>query len=203
VTERLPVVLVSGVPDRWSELIPGLESRFDVVVVEHPEAIDGLGLERYAVVAEGEASAAVLLRAIEGDRVDAIVLLTPIDGGVLAGRDAELEALTCPVLIFAGEDDPVVPAVAVEALADRIPSSTLGLVPDCGHDLVKEVPETLFPMVVEYLRARYAHAPHGHDDHSGLVMLQLERRPPWLAGDDELDEPISPDPATQEVGPGA
>lgn len=203
-TERLPVVLVADVPNRWRELIPGLESRFDVLVVEHPDAIGGLGLDRYAVIAEGEASAAVLLRAIDGDHVDALVLLTPIDdGGVLGGREAELEALTCPVLIFTGEDDPVVPASTVEALAERIPSSTLGLVPDCGHDLVADVPETLFPMIVEYLRARYAHAPHGHDDHSGLVMLQLERRPPWLADDDELDEPIPPDPATQEVGPGA
>jgi pimeloyl-ACP methyl ester carboxylesterase len=203
VNERLAVVLVSRLPERWRDLIPGLESRFDVIVVEEPDAIGGLGLDRYAVVAEGRDSAAVLLRAIEGDRVDAMVLLTPTDGGVLDGREAGLAALTCPVLIFTGEDDPIVPAGTVEALGERIPSSTLGLVPDCGHDLAAEVPETLFPMIVEYLRARYAHAPHGHEDHSGLVMLQLERRPSWLSDDDELDEPIEPDPATQEVGPGA
>jgi len=204
VEERLPVVLLSDRADRWRELVPGLEARFRPVVAETSGAIGGLGLDRYAVVAEGEAATAVLGLALGGDPVDAMVLLTPIDDGSLAGRDPELAALSCPVLIFTGEDDPVVPVAAVEALGDRIPSSTLGVLPGCGHDLVEEAPETLFPMIVEYLRARYAHAPHGHEDHSGLVMLQLERRPPWAdveAPDD--DEPTVPDPTTQEVGPGA
>jgi len=202
--ERLPVVLVSDPRDRWHGLVPGLESRFDVMVVEHPDAIGELGLGRYAVVAEGQAAAVALGRALDGDPVDAMVLLTPVDEGSLAGREAELAALTFPVLIFTGEDDPVVPAATVEALGDLIPSSTLGVLPGCGHDLVREAPETLFPMIAEYLRARYAHAPHGHEDPSGLVMLQLERRPSWLDEHDEEDaEPAEPDPATQEVGPGA
>jgi pimeloyl-ACP methyl ester carboxylesterase len=200
--ERLPVVLVADVVDRWRELIPGLETRFRPVVVERPGAIAALGLDRYAVVAEGEASVAALHRALDGDPVDAIVLLTPPEDASLIGREADLAALSCPVLIFTGEDDPIVPVASVESLADRIPSSTLGVLPGCGHDLVREAPETLFPMIVEYLRARYAHAPHGHEDHSGLVMLQLERRPPWVDVDDD-GEPAVPDPANQEVGPGA
>jgi pimeloyl-ACP methyl ester carboxylesterase len=200
--ERLPVVLVSDVVDRWRALLPGLEARFRSFVVEHPDAIGVLGLDRYAIVAEGAASVAALQRALDGEPVDAIVLLTPSDDGSLAEREADLAALTCPVLIFTGEDDPIVPVASVEALADRIPSSTLGMLPGCGHDLVREAPETLFPMIVEYLRARYAHAPHGHDDHSGLVMLQLERRPSWVDEEDD-DDPGVPDPANQEVGPGA
>jgi fermentation-respiration switch protein FrsA (DUF1100 family) len=156
------------------------------------------------VVAEGATATAVLEFALDGAPIDAMVLLTPIDDGSLAGRAGELAALTCPVLIFTGEDDPVVPVASVEALGDRLPSSTLGVLPGCGHDLVEEAPETLFPMIVEYLRARYAHAPHGHEDHSGLVMLQLERRPPWADVEAlEDDQPTVPDPATQEVGPGA
>jgi pimeloyl-ACP methyl ester carboxylesterase len=202
--DRLPVVLVSDPLDRWDELVPGLGSRFEVTVVENPDEIGGIGLGRFAVVAEGRAAAVVLGRALDGDPIDAMVLLTPADDGSLAARESELAALTCPVLIFTGEDDPVVPAANVEALGDRIPSSTLGVLPGCGHDLVREAPETLFPMIVEYLRARYARAPHGHEDLSGLVMLQLERRPPWLDEHDEPDEePAEPDPATQEVGPGA
>ncbi len=204
VEERLPVVLLSDRPDRWRELVPGLEARFRAIFTKGPDAIGALGLERYAVVAEGEAAAIVLGLALGGDPIDAMVLLTPIDDGSLARRDAELATLSCPVLIFTGEDDPVVPVATVEALGDRIPTSTLGVLPGCGHDLVEEAPETLFPMIVEYLRARYAHAPHGHDDHSGLVMLQLERRPPWADMEvPEDDEATVPDPATQEVGPGA
>jgi pimeloyl-ACP methyl ester carboxylesterase len=200
--DRLPVVLVSDSAERWGELLVGLEARFRSVVVVHPDAIGALGLDRYAIVAEGEAAAAALRRALDGDPVDAIVLLTPTDDGSLAGRAGDLAALTCPVLIFTGEDDPTVPVTSVEALGDLIPSSTLGVLPGCGHDLVVEASETLFPMIVEYLRARYAHAPHGHEDHSGLVMLQLERRPSWVDEEDD-DEPAVPDPSEQEVGPGA
>ena len=71
-----------------------------------------------------------------------------------------------------------------------MPSSTLGLLPGCGHFLVDEAPDTIGPMIAEYLRARYAHAPHGHGDpHAGVVMLQLERRPPWVdLEEDERDE---------------
>jgi pimeloyl-ACP methyl ester carboxylesterase len=200
--DRLPVVLVADDAERWSELLAGLEARFRPVVVEHPNAIGALGLDRYAIVAEGEASAAALRRAIDGDPVDAIVLLSPTDDGSLAERRSDLADLTCPVLIFTGEDDPIVPVASVEALGDLIPSSTLGLLPGCGHDLVAQAPETLFPMIVEYLRARYARAPHGHEDHSGVVMLQLERRPSWIDEVDD-DEPAVPDPADQEVGPGS
>lgn len=201
--KRLPVVLVSGVADRWEALIPALESRFRAIAVEHPDEIDGLGLDRYGIVAEGTASTQVLRGALDGDPIDAIVLLTPADDGSLAGREGDLASISAPVLIFTGEDDPLVPVASVEALGDRLPSSTLGVLPGCGHDLVQEAPETLFPMIVEYLRARYAHAPHGHEDHSGLVMLQLERRPPWLDDPQDDIEPVVPDPADQEVGPGA
>ncbi len=98
--------------------------------------------------------------------------------------DEELDALArveVPVLILWGEDDPLVPASVGERLNEAMPSSTLGLLPGCGHFLVEEAADTIAPMISEYLRARYAHAPHGHSDPAaGVVMLQLERRPPWV-----------------------
>ena len=59
-------------------------------------------------------------------------------------------------------------------------------------------------MIVEYLRARYLRAPAFN--HSGITMLQLERRSPEI--DLELyeqddGEPAPVDPAQQEVGPNA
>ena len=64
--------------------------------------------------------------------------------------------------------------------------------------LVEEAAETLGPMISEYLRARYAHAPHGHaDPNAGIVMLQLERRPPWVDLEeyerDDWFEPVADD----------
>jgi pimeloyl-ACP methyl ester carboxylesterase len=95
-------------------------------------------------------------------------------------RDA-LARVDVPVLILWGEDDPLVPASVGERLNGSMPSSTLGLLPGCGHFLVEEAADTIAPMISEYLRARYTHAPHGHaDPSSGVVMLQLERRPPWV-----------------------
>ena len=70
-----------------------------------------------------------------------------------------------------------------------MPSSTLGLLPGCGHFLPEEAPETIGPMIAEYLRARFLMEPHGHDQKNGVVMLQLERRPPWVdLADDEADD---------------
>ena len=117
-------------------------------------------------------------------------VLEGLDAAGLAERPAELAALDVPVLIFWGEDDPVYPSSVGERLNDAMPSSTLGLLPGCGHFLVEEAAETIGPMISEYLRARYAHTPHGHDDPaSGIVMLQLERRPPWIdLEQDERDE---------------
>ena len=284
-----PVLLLHGFPAsswQWREFLPLLAARFRVIAPDLPGAgastvADGvtldletqagamrelmvhLGIERYAVVGHDAGAGVAQLLALDGDRVDALVLLsaatldawpspgvaqaharleasgdTPdtvrqlvrgafetgaiqrdrltdevldayadpyvsgdgparfmrvlegLDGAGLVERAPELAAIDVPVLIFWGEDDPVYPSSVGERLNDAMPSSTLGLLPGCGHFLVEEAAETIGPMIAEYLRARYAHAPHGHDDQgSGIVMLQLERRPPWIdLEQDERDE---------------
>ena len=117
-------------------------------------------------------------------------VLQGLDGRGLAGREADLARIEVPALILWGEDDPVYPSSVGERLNDAMPSSTLGLLPGCGHFLVDEAPDTIGPMIAEYLRARYARAPHGHGDpNAGIVMLQLERRPPWVdLEEEERDE---------------
>ena len=108
-----------------------------------------------------------------------------MDGAGLEDRDDDLGKLEIPVLIFWGEDDPFLPVAVAERLNAAIPSSTLGLVPGCGHFLVDDAIETIGPLIHEYLRARYLRAPHGHGDPTGAVMIQLDRRPPWLDLDDD------------------
>ncbi len=135
--------------------------------------------------------------------------LRALDGQGLAGREAEFERIEFPVLILWGEEDPFFAPLVAERLNDALPSSALGFLPGCGHFIVDEAADTIGPMISEYLRARWLHAPHGHDDTSGVVMLQLERRPPWVdlaeaEADDWFEEggegPRTPDPADQEVG---
>jgi pimeloyl-ACP methyl ester carboxylesterase len=95
-----------------------------------------------------------------------------------------------PVLLLWGEEDPLVPVAVADRLNEAIASSTLGLVPGCGHFLTEEAPDTIAPLIHEYLRALYLRAPHGHaDEKAGAVMLQLERRPPWVdLEEDEADD---------------
>ncbi len=135
--------------------------------------------------------------------------LNAIDGEGLAGREADFERIEFPVLILWGEDDPFFPPHVGERLNEAMPSSALGLLPGCGHFIVDEAADTIGPLISEYLRARWLHAPHGHGDTSGVVMLQLERRPPWVdlaeaEAEDGYEEggegPLVPDPAGQEIG---
>ena len=84
-----------------------------------------------------------------------------------------MRAWDLPTLILWGEEDPF------QSIADRgateraIASSALGLVPGCGHFLPEEAPETIFPIISEYLRANYLRIPHGHAA-DGPVLVPLE-----------------------------
>ena len=188
--------------DQWREFVPLLESRFRVVApdlpagdieatLRHLETL--LAGERCGVVGHGTGGALAQSLALRGG-VDAMVLLdAPRAEGV---GDEDLASFDFPVLILWGEDDEVVPVAVAEELNDAIATSTLGLLPGCGHDLTDEAAATIAPMILEYLRARYlklSHSEaHGHDAdhaHDGVVRVQLERRPPWVdLEEDERDD---------------
>jgi pimeloyl-ACP methyl ester carboxylesterase len=184
--------------DQWREFVPLLESRFRVIAPNLPAGeteakLDHLRSEidgaRCGVIGHGTGGALAQALAASGG-VDAMVLLdAPRAPGV---RDQDLASFDFPVLLLWGEDDEVVPVSIAEALNDAIATSTLGLLPGCGHDLTEEAAVTIAPMILEYLRARYLKVPHGHDAdhaHEGVVRIQLERRPPWVdLEDDERDD---------------
>jgi pimeloyl-ACP methyl ester carboxylesterase len=205
VTDDRPIVLLlhdgGRSADQWREFVPLLESRFRVVVPDLPanddEALEQLETlldgERCGVIGHGTGGALAQTLAVRGG-VDAMVLLdSPRAEGV---GDEDLASFDFPVLLLWGEDDEVVPVAVAEELNDAIPTSTLGLLPGCGHDLTDEAAATIAPMILEYLRARYlkeSHAEaHGHDAdhaHDGVVRIQLERRPPWVdLEEDERDD---------------
>ena len=54
-----------------------------------------------------------------------------------------LAAITCPTLVVAGTDDQLTPPECARELAEGIPSSTLQLLPECGHMLTWEQPEAV------------------------------------------------------------
>jgi pimeloyl-ACP methyl ester carboxylesterase len=200
---RIVLLLHDGgrAADQWREFVPLLESRFRVVVPDlaanDDEALEQLETlldgERCGVIGHGAGGALAQSLALRGG-VDAMVLLdAPHAEGV---GDEDLASFDFPVLLLWGEDDEVVPVAVAEELNDAIPTSTLGLLPGCSHDLTDEAAATIAPMILEYLRARYlkeSHAEaHGHDAdhaHDGVVRIQLERRPPWVdLEEDERDD---------------
>jgi pimeloyl-ACP methyl ester carboxylesterase len=65
-----------------------------------------------------------------------------------------LPALSCPVLILAGEDDPICPLPVVEDLASQLPAGTTRLVrlPGARHTIFRDRPDLAFPAVEEFIR---------------------------------------------------
>jgi pimeloyl-ACP methyl ester carboxylesterase len=121
-----------------------------------------------------------------------------LDGLGLKQLEPSMTAWDLPTLILWGEDDPFHPVDIAERLNAAIPSSALGLVPGCGHFLPDEAPETIFPIISEYLRANYLRIPHGHQP-AGPVLVPLGAVP--AGGDAEDPEPVVAE--DQEVGPNA
>jgi len=64
-----------------------------------------------------------------------------------------LAAIRCPVLILAGEDDPVCPLPIVEDLASRLPAGTTRLVrlPGARHTIFRDRPDLAFPAIEEFI----------------------------------------------------
>jgi len=64
-----------------------------------------------------------------------------------------LGAVTCPVLILAGEDDPVCPLPVVEELASRLPAGTTRFVrlPGARHTIFRDRPDLAFPAVKSFV----------------------------------------------------
>ena len=62
-------------------------------------------------------------------------------------------SVTCPVLVLAGEDDPICPLPVVEELTDRLPTQTTRLVrlPGARHTIFRDRPDLAFPAVKNFI----------------------------------------------------
>jgi valacyclovir hydrolase len=65
---------------------------------------------------------------------------------------ARADAITCPVLLIAGEQDPFVPIPLLAQLAARIPHSRMMEVKDAGHDVHLSHTEWLTTTVLDWLK---------------------------------------------------
>lgn len=88
----------------------------------------------------------------------------------------ELTHIDVPTLLLWGEDDPFVPTEVAEGLNERIETSSLALLPGCGHFLPEEAAATIVPLVAQWLAGRYLGRTHNHPHGPVLVQLDPRRR---------------------------
>ncbi len=66
---------------------------------------------------------------------------------------AEAKAITCPVLLVAGDEDCAVPAPAVAALGTYLPNAEAHVLPATGHSPYFERPDVFNGLLLRFLRA--------------------------------------------------
>jgi proline iminopeptidase len=65
----------------------------------------------------------------------------------------ELNAVRCPVLVLAGEDDPASPAASARRVTDAAgrPDLALHVFPEVAHGVFRQAPERAFGLLREFL----------------------------------------------------
>jgi pimeloyl-ACP methyl ester carboxylesterase len=116
------------------------------------------------------------------ERADGVQRFTRIvagfDGEGLVGLEPRLGKLEIPAFVLWGEDDAFLPAELAERLGDALPWASVALLPGCGHFLLEDAPETVAPLIVQWLRTQYLRLPQAHAHDEGAVTVELGRRAP-------------------------
>jgi len=117
-------------------------------------------------------------RPFEGpDGVERFVrVASDLDGRGLVDIEPRLTELEIPALVLWGEDDAYLPAELAERLGEALPRAAVALLPGCGHFLLEDAPETVAPLLFQWLRSQYLGISHAHEE--GPVTVTLGRRPP-------------------------
>lgn len=98
-----------------------------------------------------------------------------VTGKGLAGREADLADLDMPTLVIWGEQDPFLSADLAERLGEAILGSAVALLPGCSHFVTEDAPQTVGPLIYEYLRSRYLREAHAHSEPSPLLLQPRPR----------------------------
>lgn len=159
------LLILSRYRELWKNVLPFLGGM--KVVLGRRATDPPIG---FAVLGHGESGHfAQALALDEGARA---LLLMSCD--LLRGREEDLAGLDIPVLLLWGEDDTVHPIEEAYVLNELIPTSTLAVVPGCGHELPLQAPDTVGPLIADYLRSKWMGLDHGH---GGPTVIELSSPP--------------------------
>lgn len=97
------------------------------------EVMNDLGAGDQDALKNHGAAANLIESVLEGSQQGADVIAHETQLAVIKGWNVELPAITCPVLIWHGEQDSVVPATRAPELAKEFPNAYARVVPNRGH----------------------------------------------------------------------
>ena len=60
-------------------------------------------------------------------------------------------------------------------MGETISGATVALLPGCSHFITEDAPQTVGPLIYEFLRSQYVSDPHSHVHPNGPVPVFLER----------------------------
>jgi 3-oxoadipate enol-lactonase len=147
--ERIWALALCGGAPAWpAEAAPGFSQRAELArggrMDEIAEAVATTGLSERCR-AEDPSRHGLMLALIASNDPEAYAESALATG---AGSMRELERLECPVLAFAGSEDPVTPPAFAEAIAEAAPKGETAVVEGAAHWCMLERPqavnETLF-----------------------------------------------------------
>jgi pimeloyl-ACP methyl ester carboxylesterase len=85
-----------------------------------------------------------------------------LDGRGLSDAARRVGEQKIPALLVWGEDDPWLPSSLAERLQEEVAEAALAVLPGCSHFVLEDAPETVTPLVFEFLRLRYLGESHVH-----------------------------------------
>jgi pimeloyl-ACP methyl ester carboxylesterase len=135
--------------------------------ISHKERLTDELLDGYAAPFTGEGGPQALVRAARG-----------IDGVGLVGSEEKLAAIGPNLLVLWGEDDPYQEEELALRFSDLVPDATVAILPGCSHFLTEDAPDTVGPLIYEWLRVRYLQEKHHHPGDTGPVDVTFERPEP-------------------------
>jgi pimeloyl-ACP methyl ester carboxylesterase len=180
------LVLIDAIAfDAWpAPAIRTLRDRRDGLTPDQVEdavlELVGRGMVRERLAAEDLEEYLRPFRGEDGARRFARAL-GAFDGWGLTGLEGRLGELEVPAFVVWGEEDAFVDAAVAERLGEALSRSSVALLPGCGHLLLEDAPETVAPLVFQWLRSRYLKTEHRHEA-AGPVEVYLGRRPPGEGG---------------------
>jgi len=136
----LPEAVLSAAGDRWIDTIlraaSHVKDAFDPdALAEYHEAYRTLERKRSAFAYYRTVTRRIIKNRVAGRR-----------GGSSTGRSIDM-----PTLIIWGERDPALPVTLTEGIARAIPQARIETVPDAGHFVPEEQPETVAALLKEFL----------------------------------------------------